>query len=342
MIGPPDCLIARPGWTDQRRVPIAPPSCSWRTDGPGSFDTEVRTRDLAAFGLSVTAISSALKGRWLWWAHPTAGPWGGVVTRTEVGAWWTRITAEQFAVLLRKRTAPPKARAVGIAPGSLALSYLTGAARSGDTMMLTGWTAEESGDPVDLEPRGGDVCDDVIPQLASFGYQWRVRAWTMDERLFEFRQRVGVDKRRTVLLSEGRHISETRVTGDLWTVANSITGISGDRAWDQSYGYQQDSDASIRALGRRYEATVAYSGVITRSTIAPLVKRDLAVRKYPQEIAEIRVVDADRCFLDVREGDVISIASEQANYQGPMTVDIRSLDGRSNVMTYAGKLLTDA
>jgi hypothetical protein len=342
MIGPPDVIIARPGWVAQERIAIAPPSCSWRTDGPGSFDTEVRTRDLATLGLSVTQISAALKGRWLWWEHPTAGPWGGVITRTEVGDWWTRIQAEQFAVLLRKRSAPAKARAVGIAPGSIALSYITGAARAGDSFLLTGWTAEESGDPVDLEPRGGDLCDDVLPQLARFGYQWRVRAWAMNERLFEFRSRLGTDKRGTVLLSEGRHITNTRVTGDLWTVANSITGIGADKAWDQAYGYQEDADASIRSLGRRYEATVAYSGAITRSTIAPLVKRDLAVRKYPQEIAEIDVVDADLCFADVREGDTIRIASEQAQYDGPMTVDIRSLDGRTNVCTYAGRLLTDA
>lgn len=341
MIGPPEVIMARPNWTDRKVIPIAPPSCSWRTDGPGSFDTEVRTRDLTRAGWSVTSISNALKGRWLWWEHPTAGPWGGVITRTEVGQWYTRITAEQFTVLMRKRAAAQNVRAVGSAPGSLALYYLTSAARSGDSFLLTGWTAQEGGDAVDLEPRGTDLCDDIFPQLAGFGYQWRVRAWSMDERLFEFRQRVGIDKRATVLLSEGRHISSIRVTGDLWTVANSITGVSGEKAWDQSYGYQQDHDGSIRALGRRYEETVAYTGVVTRSTIAPLVKRDLAVRKYPQEIAEIEVVDADLCWLDFREGDVIRVMSAQANADYAVDVDIRTLDESRHTMTIAGRLRTD-
>ena len=341
MIGPADAIIARPNWTAQRIVPISPPSCSWRTDGPGSFDTEIRTRDLTRAGINITQISNALKGRWLWWDHPTAGPWGGVITRTEAGPWYTRITAEQFNVLMRKRQTAQNVKAAGIAPGSLALYYLTSAARSGDSFLLTGWTAEEGGQAVDLEPRGGDLCDAILPQLADFGYQWRVRAWAMNERLFEFRTRVGIDKRGSVLLSEGRHIAGIRVTGDLWTVANSITGVSGDRSWDQSYGYQQDSDSSIRALGRRYEETVAYTGVVTRSTIAPLVKRDLAVRKYPQEIAEIDVVDADLCWLDFREGDVIRVMSAQANCDLAFDVDIRSLDARSNVMTLAGRMRTD-
>jgi len=339
--GPAEAIIARPGWVDQRTIQISPPSCAWRTDGPGSFDCTVRTRDLTTAGMGITQISTAVKGRWLWWEHPTAGAWGGVITRTEIGPWYTRITAEQFNVLMRKRQTAQNVKAVGIAPGSLALYYLTSAARSGDSFLLTGWTAQEGGDAVDLEPRGGDLCDDIIPDLARYGYQWRVRAWTMAERLFEFRERLGVDKRGTVLLSEGRHIVGIRVTGDLWTVANSIIGISGDRVWDQSYGYQQDDDASIRALGRRYEETIAYTGVITRSTIAPLVKRDLAVRRYPQEITEIDLVDADMCFLDFREGDTVRILSAQANSDYAMDVDIRSLDAGRNILTIAGRLRTD-
>lgn len=341
MIGPTDVIIARAGWSDQRMIAISPPSCSWRTDGPGSFDCEIETRTLTTAGYELTGLSTLLKGRWLWWDHPTAGPWGGVITRTEIGPWITRITAEQFNVLMRKRQTAQNVRAVGSAPGSLALYYLTSAARAGDSFLLTGWTAQEGGEAVNLEPRGADLCDDIMPELARYGYQWRVRAWSMDERLFEFRERVGADKRASVLLSEGRHIVDIRVTGDLWTVANSITGISSEKAWDQTYGYQQDDDASIRALERRYEETIAYSGVITRSTIAPLVKRDLRSKRYPQEIAEIAVVDEDMVWSSFREGDTVRVMSAQANADYAFDVDIRSLDARGQVMTIAGRLRTD-
>jgi hypothetical protein len=342
MIGPGTAIIARPGFFDQRMVEIGPPSCSWRTDGPGSFDCEIETRALTSAGYDLTDLSNPIKGKWLWWEHPTAGGWGGVITRSEVGTWYTRITAEQFAVLLRKRRTATAEAATGIAPGSLALYYYTSAERNGDSFMLTGATAEEGGEAVDLEPRGGDLCDDILPQLADYGYQWRVRSNTMDERLFEFRSRLGIDKRASVLLSEGRTVTSVRTTGDLWTVANSIVGVPGDRDWRDAAGYQQDHDASIRTLGRRYEATIAYTGAITRSTIAPLVKRDLAVMKYPQEIAEVEVVDEDLVWSEFREGDTVSLMSQHINYTGAMEVDIRSLDARQNTMRIAGRLLTEA
>jgi hypothetical protein len=340
-VAPGTAIVSRPGWFDQRMVEIAPPSCSWRTDGPGSFDTTIETRALTAAGYDLTALSDPLKGKWLWWDHPTAGPWGGVITRTEPGQWMTRIVAEQFNVLLRHRRTATAEAATGIAPGSLALYYLTGAERNGDSFLLTGMTAEEGGQAVDLEPRGGDLCDDIMPMLAGYGYQWRVRAWSMDERLFEFRTRLGTDKRGTVLLSEGRHVTGARTTGDLWTVANSIVGVSGEQDWRDAAGYQLDDDASIRTLGRRYETTIAYTGVATRSTIAPLVKRDLALRRYPQEIGEVQVVDEELIWSEIREGDTVSILSQHLNYHGPMEVDIRSLDARSNVLTLAGRLLTE-
>ena len=342
MIGPVDALIARPGWSDQRLVPISPPSMSWRTDGPGSFECEIETRTLGTLGLNITPITNPLKGRWLWWEHPTAGPWGGVITRTEAGPWYTRIVAEQFAVLLRKRRLSANYGPMSISPGSLALLFVSTAERNGDSFLLSGWTAEESGDAIDIEPRGGDLCDDVLPMLADFGYQWRVRANTMDERLFEFRQRVGTDKRATVLLSEGRHVTATRVTGDLWTVANSITGVSGDRDWNQANAYQNEDATSVRTLGRRYEATIAYTGVVSRSTIAPLVKRDLKRLKYPQEIAEVEVVDDDYMFSEFREGDTVTLLSGHANYHGPFEIDVRLLDARRNAITVAGRILTEA
>lgn len=342
MIGSPDVTIARPGWFDQAVIPVTPPSASWRTDGPGSFECQIENRTLLRYGLNMTGVTSPLKGRWLWWEHPTAGAWGGVITRSEVGQWMTSVTAEQFHVLLRKRRLSANYGPMALSPGSLALMFLTSAERAGESFMLTGWTAEEGGETIDLEPRGGDLCDDVLPELASFGYQWRVTSDTMDERAFEFRRRLGSDKSRTVLISEGRTIplGGLRTTGDLWTVANSIVGIGGGDAWKQAAGYQLDDESSMRALGRRYETTIAYSGVATRSTIVPRVKQDLARLAYPNEIAEIQVVDDDYAWRDFREGDTITVAAASVNLHAPFEVDIRSVDMTSGLMTIAGRLTT--
>ena len=341
MTAPVEVTLGRPGWSERRIVQIAPPSMSWRTDGPGSFDCLVRARDLHSAGYMLHGVSDPLKGLWLWYEHPTAGPWGGVVTRTDSDGSFVRITAEQFNVLLRKRRVPGTYRAVAVSPGALALSFLTDAERNGDSFMLTGWTAEETGAVIDFEPRGSDLCDDVIPALAAYGYQWRVKATAMDERLFEFRQRVGTDKRASVLMSEGRHIVRFNQTGDLWTVVNSLEGVPGDRDYREARGYQLDDEQSMRELGRRYEATIAYTGAVTRSTIIPQVKRDLERLKYPAEIAQADIADVDLAWLRFREGDIISVASASANYLGPMEVDIRTLDVASGLMSIAGRLRVD-
>lgn len=341
MIGPDAVTVARAGWFDRRMVPASPPDASWRTDGPGSFSCEMDARYLGRCGLLPVGRTNPLKGRWLWWNHPTAGPWAGVITRTDVDGWYVRVMAEQFNVLLRKRRLAATFGAVAMAPGSLALALISAAERYGESYMLTGAVAEETGQAVDLDPRGGDLCDEILPMLARYGYQWRVKASTMDERLFEFRTRLGEDKRGRVLLVEGYHVSRPTVSGDLWTVANSIVGVSGDRTWADASGYQQDDLRSIRTLGRRFEETIAYNGVATRSTIAPLVKRDLADLRYPKEVADLELVDANMCWSDVREGDIVGVALESANVRAPLLIDIRSLRATDSTMRIAGRFLIE-
>lgn len=343
MIGQADAIIARPGFTDQRIIAISPPDMSWRTDGPGTFDCEIETRDLTNSGLSVSGTSAGVKGCWIWWEHPTAGAWGGVITRTEVDTWYTRITAEQFNVLLRKRRMSSTFGQLSASPGSLALMFVTAAERNGDSFGLTSWTAEETGPAIDIEPRGGDLCDDVIRSLLRYGYQWRVKADTMSERAFQFRKRLGSDLSRSVLLSEGMDIPHGgfRVSADLWTVANSIHGVSGQADWSKANGYQADNDASIKALGRRFDEVTAYGGATSRSTLVPLVKADLTDKAYPKDIAEIQVTDQNYQWQAFREGDTVSVASAAANIAAPFEVDIRSLSMRSGLMTLAGRIKSE-
>src|SRR5688500_4082625 len=124
MTAPVEVTIARPGWFERRIVQIAPPAMSWRTDGPGSFDCLVRARDIHQAGYNLTGVVNPLKGLWLWYDHPTAGPWAGVITRVDSDGSFVRVTAEQFNVLLRKRRVTGSYTSVAVSPGSLALSFL--------------------------------------------------------------------------------------------------------------------------------------------------------------------------------------------------------------------------
>lgn len=333
--------IGRPGWDQVRRLACSPPSMSWRTDGPGTFNATLSTDELLDWRMP-PASRTGLKGKWLWYEHPIAGAWGGVITATSVRGAFTDITAEDFAVLLRKRRTAANYRAQSASPGTMALVYITSAERAGDYLGLTAWTADESGDPIDYDPRGGDLADEIIPELAEFGYQWRVLSRTKDERWFDFRPRLGADLRRTVHLLSGRHIvaESEAIDGDLWTVANAISGVAGDQQFEVSRGYFAENRASVKALGRRYETQIAYDGAATRSTIVPLIKKDLAAMAYPAEICTVDVTAADDTWRLFREGDVIRVTLAAAGADCPMTVDVRSLDVGTGVLTISGELLT--
>lgn len=340
MAAPSAILLGYPGWANQREVPTSPPDMSWRTDGVGSFSCEAETKELARLGF--TPISrTGIKGRWLWYEHPTAGGWAGSITSTEVHGAFTTINAEDFATNLRKRKLGSGLRPIVASPGTIVLQYLTSSERAGENLGLTGWTAEEGGETIPWEPRGGDLCDEILPELADFGYQWHVRSNTKDERLFEFRRRLGTDKRRRVMLSDGRHIlaESVSISGDLWTVANSIEGVAADTSYNNGRGYTLESSASIRTLGRRFEEQIAYTGVATRSTIAPLVKKDLAKLQYPSEVITLDVIDSEDVWRDFREGDTVTVQLESAGVQCPMEIDLRSLSVGEALVSISGRLL---
>jgi hypothetical protein len=342
MSAPQRVQIGYPGWADTRIVEVALPSMSWRTDGPGTFTTQADVRELRKAGIRVLGRTDGIKGRWLWYEHPTAGAWGGVITATDVDGPLVTLFCEQFAVLLRKRTLSSRYIPESSSPGSVAMGILTASERHGEALGLTSWSAYEGGQMIDYEPRGGDLCDEVIPELASLGgLQWRVRSTAMDERAFEMRPQVGVDRSRTCLLVEGRHVPDpgVRVSGDLWNVANAIEGINADQPNREARGYVVEDQASIKGLRRRYEESIAYSGVSTRSTVVHLVKRDLTRKAWPVEFAVVDVIDEDGCYGWFAEGDTISIQSSSADIHCPMTVEIRTLDLAGGIMQIAGELL---
>jgi hypothetical protein len=340
-LSPNILTIASAGFLDRQYVETTPPTMSWRTDGPGTLETTMQTRDLAKLGIRVLGRTDQLKGKWAFYQHPTAGGWGGVVTSTDVAGPYTQIICEQFAVLMRARQVSSVWKALGASPGALALQYVQTAERHGDTFGLTSFAAYEGGEPVDYEPRGGDLCDEILPELASFGYQWHVRSDTIEERAFRFYPRIGTDKRREITLVDGVHIAmgSLAVSGDLWTVANSIEGINADLPYESATGYTLEDNTSIRELGRRYERSIPYSGVATRTTIAPLVKRDLLRYRYPTEVATCDIVDDGLIWAQLREGDTIMVESGECNVRCPMTVDIRALDVGRGLLQIGGELL---
>jgi len=337
-----DVVIGRAGWATMDRLPVVMGGVSWRTDGAGSLSCRIALRDLFARGYDLRPGSTPIKGMWLWWEHATAGGWGGVITRTSVSWPWLDITAESFLVLLRARRVPTDYGPQSASPGSLAMRAIRDVERGGDRLQITGAVADESDVAVWYDWRGGDLAEDVLPELTGYGYQMRVRTDTIDERLFEFRRRLGLDRRGDVLLAEGGAIISPSQEGDLWTLANAIVGVSGESDWSDSTAYRLDDDASIRAYGRAYERTIAYPGLVTRSTIIPRVQRDLAARSSPAEVVTLDTVDAGYIWERIREGDTVTAILPSANAIVGVRIDQRTLDVSRGVQTFAGTVIAEA
>lgn len=199
--------ISDRGGLRPRRLVVANVACSWELSAPGSFSAFARIADLRAAGLW-----GSLAGRWLTWAHPTAGAWGGVLSGRPVADGVAELTAEGWATLLRGRVLAPGDRGSAGPAASLALRAVLAAGNTGATFVRAG-AIDEGGEAVDVE-FAGDACDDVLPALAATGDA----EWTFDaDRTFRAGRRLGRDRSQTVRLVEDRHVVSFRVDDDLWT-----------------------------------------------------------------------------------------------------------------------------
>ena len=173
------------------------------------------------------------------------------------------------------------------------------------------------------------------------GIKWRINRAEFDATLsdwtvgFEFRRQVGRDQRGKVLLVEGRHIIDGRITPSRAGVVNDRLAVSADSDWqDAPAAYATDPD-SIVAYGRRQD-TVRYAGYSTGPALYSRAKADLARIAEPITPASIRVADTEPQLLDVRQGDTIRVWSASANRLYDFRVVTRGVDAEQGVCTLAG------
>jgi hypothetical protein len=322
------------GWTDEQVVPASRIGFSRVVDAAGTLECAIPKARLAATGYKTTGSDDPIKGRWLRFAHGTAGEWAGVITQTRADGYWIVLTAESFHVLLRKRVVPLDYGVMSAPAGALALRALSDVQRGGEYLWLSSRTADENGQPLDYEWRGGDLVDDVLRELVdASGYQWTVTP----DRAFQFRKRLGEDKSGSVCLVEGQHISVTETTGDLWTLVNVITAVTLDSTWRRSDSFQTRDDDSIQTFGRRYEATQEYP-LAARSTLAPIVRERLDALSAPAEAVRLEVVDVGNAWADVRAGDRISAVLPSINAVAQIEVMAQSFDLDRGLMSLACRM----
>lgn len=294
-------------------------SVSWVLNDAGRFSAFLAAETACHLDLpNATATGT----RWVRYQHKGLPDWGGVVTacaRTEDGVF--ELVGEEFHVLLRKRRVPRTYGQQSAPAGALAQRAFTDV-QADDYTFIRSFVADEGGDPLAWEWRGGDLKDDVFRQLATASNQ----EWTVDaNRDAEWRLRIGQDKTAFVRLYHPHEIQVYRFVDDLWTVANDIEGVAADQRYERSAHAIYHHGESVRKLGR-YQVTNRYAGVVNKSTLRPKISRDLHRNAWPAEVMELTTVNVGMSWGRYVCGDSISVCLPQADAIRRVRIGARAVD----------------
>lgn len=299
---------------------------SWVINGPGDFSCILPAATARRFGASGI---NWLGGKWIRYEHPDLPDWGGVVTQ----AHWTddgsfELVAQSFHVLARKRRVNLNVGRQRATAGALA-SRAHGDVQSDDPTGITEFRADEYGDPVDYEWRGGDLMDDVLPQLVSASGQ----EWTVDaDRIAYWRVRLGRDKSDRICLRHPVEIVSHTYSGDLWTATNDIEGVGADDKYADAAYDQADDDDSVKLRGRLM-TSVRYADVVSKGTIRPKILRDLKRLRNPAQTISVQTVNLGHVWSQYVLGDEVLISLPHPNIFRVARIEARSVDVDSGIET---------
>jgi hypothetical protein len=314
-----EVTIMLPGESRPVTVSTSGVNLAWQVEGQSAFSCECATAELRAIFADVD-----LRGRWLRWEHPTLGVWAGRINDVEADGdtATTEIAALDYSDLLSSRRLVKDYRVTAAPAGALAKRVVRDAAReAGGYSWITEIVAEETGDPISLEVRGGKV-DDALRTIADRANE----TWWVDEhRVMHWSRRRGHDLTGRVQLVEGRHVSALRYSLALGPIVNDLLAVPGDDAYAQAEQFVIDDDASIRRVGRRQDQ-ISYTGMVTAATIRPLAKRDLARLVALGDTVRFDLINVDGCYAWFREGDSVYLLAPSLNRRLQVRVLVRSFD----------------
>lgn len=331
-----ELTISDAGGGNARRLPgVGSLLVSWEVNRAGLLTCLVPRRDVERAGLD-----PQLRGCWVQYDHPSAGRWGGVVTRAALVNGMVEVNAEGFASLFRKKIVTLKTgqnERRGTA-GGLFEELVREQAADGAAPVTIG-TIDRTGEVADLDFDDADFYDEVSPAFTTdLGMEWEVTP----DRVVNYGARIGTD--RNLLLIEGRHFRSARWEDDLLDVVNVAVGIAARRE-RRSNGSTRlrperrtlTEPASVARFGRQ-EAAFVYGRVNNVSTIDRKLRLELDRYAFPKAAVTLEAVEppGDRVFARFREGDAIQVELGLSGVRGGLRVMVRSLDVATGVMTIAG------
>lgn len=311
-------IVSDRGGGNERVIPHSGARLSWVLSQAGNFSALVPTTLAQAFDF---AGGNAAGAMWVKYIHACLPNWGGVITVPSWQPGTFELAAESFHVLMRRRRVPRLYGQQEATPGALA-SRAYHDVVADDPMLITDFQADEWGDPVSWEWKGGDLHDDILRQLASASGQ----EWTVDaDRNAQWRTRLGEDKTGSVMLHYPHEIVDYIHTTDLWTAENDIEGTGTNANYKRSWVYTREHIDSIKQIGR-YQTSRRYERVIKGMSLAREVASDVAKNAWPAETLDLTTVNVGQSWSRYDLGDSIGITIPDANLRTTVRIISRSVD----------------
>lgn len=323
--------LADRGGGRERVIPHANAALSWTLSAPGALSVTIPARIARAYLMAGPNPVGMIWGRYV---SPYLPDWGGVVTAAQWGPDVLELAFESFESLLRKRRMPRVYGQASAPAGALAYRAYRDV-QSDDPIGITAFAADEFGDSISWEWRGGDL-DEIFRQLVeASGQEYTVNA----NRELQWRVRLGQDKTGTVRLSAPQEITDYSYTVDLWTVVNDLEGTASDARYDDAVNAIRDHTDSIRTMGRRYQSSQRYERVVKGETLVAKVKADLRRLAWPAEVMQLTTANVGRCWERYHVADIVSVILPSANVVRQVRILARAVDVEAGVETLAVEVL---
>jgi hypothetical protein len=311
------------------RVEINGASWSKPVSDVGTFNAEVPTRHLKDAGLLPDP-----RGRWVAWAHG-ALVWAGVVTavRDDAGSGTTELVARTWEWLLQGRRAPRFGQTNAANPGDLLRRAIADRSRGSDPIGLE-VLADRTGAAIPLVARGSDLLDLLRDVVRRGGGDYTVDHAT---RTLVYRNRIGVDRSGTVVLSEGRHVVGYRRDLDLEALYNEVLVTPADEPYGRTRSVEARDDASIRRHGLR-QTSIVVEGLVTRAALRPAAEAELARLVGLGQTLSLEVANVDRCWESFAEGDAITAVLPGVNARYRLATRIINYDTDTDLLGVTGSV----
>lgn len=324
-------VIADPGWRNERHIVVGDLSLGWRTNGASRLSCRIPAREAHLFGFD------ELLGRWIFHSGP-CGEWGGYVedTPVDMGSGIMELSCIDHGGLLTHSTVPRTYRQFSSSPGALIKRAIQDSGRD-EPLWFDGVSCDEDGSPVTVEWRG-EQTSRVVQSLANgAGGLWTVR--TDDDKLIDFTYVSSpADERGSILLYEGHNVIEGSVRPTISQLVNDILGIANDRSWQQAAGARVIDADSVLEFGRRRD-TRSYQGHTRASSIESVARADLARVSGVTGPVSLQIPDRNKILRDLRDGQLVRLASSSANRRYDLTVTGRAHDTTRGIVTVVGTVV---